>query len=60
MELHFVIEQSPDGYHWRLVDKEDRVIAIGGANYRSLSDCIVAIEVVRSSGTARVRESSSK
>lgn len=55
--MRYVLYIDIGGYwRWRLVAEDNRTIADSGNGYLNKDDCLAAIELVKTSGTAPVYE----
>ena len=55
--MTYYIYRDQSGYwRWRLVAANNRIIANSGEGYHNKSDCLHAINLVKSSGSAPVYE----
>ncbi|HKO94199.1 MAG TPA: DUF1508 domain-containing protein [Polyangiaceae bacterium] len=54
--MEYQIYESGGQYRWRLLAENNRNIDNGGESYHNKSDCLWAINLVKGSGQAPVRD----
>jgi uncharacterized protein YegP (UPF0339 family) len=54
--VEFQLYMSGSQYRWRLLAKNNENIANSGESYINKSDCLAAIELVKGSGSAAVKD----
>jgi uncharacterized protein YegP (UPF0339 family) len=54
--VYWVYRDTSLQYRWRLRASNQRIIAISGEGYHNRTDCIAAIELVKNSRDAPIRD----
>jgi len=53
---YHLYQDTSSQWRWRLIAANNRIIANSGEAYHNKTDCVAAINLVRGSGNAPIRE----
>lgn len=54
--MSYYVRKATDGWRWRLRAANNKIIAESGEAYVNKSDCLAAIQLVKSSSSAPVKD----